>query len=226
MNTIKDIRIYRSQAENIAGNSLPHEFANKELSIMLHRIAMKLREHDFTLGDFNHLYVNLTTCMVDDKIAPSKRGKDRYFPRFRYYDVEISQPFFDTLETSDCIQSVIEIVEQVLIKYFCTAKHDSEFIRSCVSEAVEQEENMLVKFKEKRASKKQAIIYLRYLDNCRYFPLLRIFDLDDTMILEKDLPETNSLDAYGEIQLSSKKITIKPRKNQYARNSDPITFIL
>ena len=42
MNTIKDIRIYRSQAENIAGNSLPHEFANKELSIMLHRIAMKL----------------------------------------------------------------------------------------------------------------------------------------------------------------------------------------
>lgn len=64
---------------------------------------------------------------------------------------------------------------------------------------------MLVKFKEKRASKKQAIIYLRYLDNCRYFPLLRIFDLDDTMILEKDLPETNSLDAYGEIQLSSKK---------------------
>ena len=43
MNTIKDIRIYRSQAENIAGNSLPHEFANKELSIMLHRIAMKLR---------------------------------------------------------------------------------------------------------------------------------------------------------------------------------------
>lgn len=109
------------------------------------------------------------------------------------------------METSDCIQSVIEIVEQVLIKYFCTAKHDSEFIRSCVSEAVEQGENMLVKFKEKRASKKQAIIYLRYLDNCRYFPLLRIFDLDDTMILEKDLPETNSLDAYGEIQLSSKK---------------------
>ena len=65
---------------------------------------------------------------------------------------------------------------------------------------------MLVKvLKRKELQKNKTIIYLRYLDNCRYFPLLRIFDLDDTMILEKDLPETNSLDAYGEIQLSSKK---------------------
>ena len=226
MNAIKDIRIYRSQTENIAGNSLPHEFANRNLSIILHRIAMKLREHDFTMGDFNHLYVNLTTCTIDGKIAPSQRGKDSNSPWFRYYDAEVSQAFFDSLETSDCIQSVIEIVKQVLIKYFCTAEHDSEFICSCVSEAVEQGENMLVKYKEKRASKNKAIIYLRYLDNCRYFPLLRIFDFEDTIILEKDLTETNSLDAYGEIQLSAKKITIKPRKNQYARNSEPITFIL
>ena len=85
---------------------------------------------------------------------------------------------------------------------------------------------MLMKFKEKKTSKNRAVIYLRYLDNCRYFPLLRIFDLEDTLLLEKDLPETNNLDAYGEIQLSGKKITIKPRKNCFAGNLEPITIML
>ncbi len=205
---------------------MPHEFANRKLSIILHRIAMKLRENDFTMGDFNHLYLNLTTCAIEDKIAPSKKDKDKYHTWYRYYDVEISQEFFDTLETPQCIQSVIEIVEHVLIIYFCKAKFDSKFIHSCVSEAVSQGENMLMKFKEKKAAKNKAIIYLRYLDNGRYFPFLRILDLKDTILLEKDLPETNDLDAYGEIQLSGRKITIKPRKNCFAKNLEPITFML
>ena len=226
MNTIKDIRVYRSQTENIEGNAMPYQFVNRELSIILHRIAMKLRENDFTMGDFNHLYVNLTTCAIEDKMAPSKRGKDKYHIWYRYYDAEVSQELFDTLETSQCIRSVIEIVEQVLIKYFCTAKFNQKFIRSCVSEALSQGENMLMKFKEKKAAKNKAVIYLRYLDNGRYFPLLRIFDLKDTILLEKNLPETNALDAYGEIQLSEKKITIKPRKNYYAKDLEPITFTL
>ena len=77
MNVIKDIRVYRSRSENIAGNSMPQGFANRELNIILHRIAMKLRENDFSMGDFNHLYVNLTTCAVEDKLAASKRERDK-----------------------------------------------------------------------------------------------------------------------------------------------------
>lgn len=225
MNTIKDIRVYRSQIENIAGNSMPEQFANRILNIILHRIAMKLRENDFTMGDFNHLYVNLTTCAIEDKIAPSKRGKDKYHTWYRYYDAEVSQELFDTLETPQCIHPVIEIVEQVLIN-FCTAKFDSRFLHYCVSEAVSQGENMHMKFKEKKTAKNKAVIYLRYLDNGRYLPLLKLFDLKDTVLLEKDLPETDDLDAYGEIQLSEKKITIKPRKNYYAKSLEPITIML
>ncbi|MBQ5310490.1 MAG: hypothetical protein ILP19_00385, partial [Oscillospiraceae bacterium] len=206
MNTIKDIRVYRSRTENTAGSSLPHEFANYELNMILRRITMKLRENSFTMGDFNHLYVNLTTYEIGDKIAPSPR-KDSNSAWFRYYDAQISEELYDALETPGCIPSVIEIVEQVLIKFFCTAQFGADGIRACVSEAVEQGENMLMRFKEKRASKNKAVIYLRYLDNGRYFPLLRVYDTEDTVLLERDLPETNSLDAYGEIQLSAKKVT-------------------
>lgn len=50
--------------------------------------------------------------------------------------------------------------------------------------------------------------------------------MDDNLLFETDLPETNSLDAYGEIQLSSKKVTIKPRKNAFLNKSEPLTFII
>ena len=107
---------------------------------------------------------------------------------------------------------------------FATPEFDEERIRSCVSTAVEQGEKMLVVYKEKKASKNKAVIFLRYLDNGKTFPLLRVFDLDDNLILERDLPETNDLYSYGEIQLSSKKVTIKPRKNSYTENLEPMSF--
>ena len=50
--------------------------------------------------------------------------------------------------------------------------------------------------------------------------------MDDNLLFETDLPETNSLDAYGEIQLSSKKVTIKPRKNGFLNKSEPLTYII
>lgn len=226
MAAIKDIRIYRSSIENVDGNSLPSSFACKELNCIIHRIVMKLRENNFTLGDFDHLYINLTTCCVENEIAPAKRSKDRYHPMYRYYDVKISQTFFDMLETSQSIHAVIEIVERVLQEYFRTQQFDKEFIHSCFSEATMQGENMLMKFKEKKSAKNKAIIYLRYMNNGRYFPLLRVYDIDDNLLLEKDLPETHELSVFGEIQLSEKKVTIKPRKNYFARDFEPMTFML
>lgn len=226
MPVIKDIRIYKSNTENIAGNPFPSSFKNMKLNCTIRRIAMKLRENVFSLGDFDHLYINLTTCPIDGTLSPAKREKDKYHPWFRYYDVEVNQDLFDKLETSQCIAYIVEIVEQVLQKYFCTPNFDSELIHHCISDAVIKGEEMTMKFKEKRASKNKAIIYLRYLDNTRYFPLLRVWDLDDNLLLEKDLPETNSLDAYGEIQLSVRKVTIKPRKNSFSNNLEPMVFML
>ena len=223
MQTIKDIRIYRSSIENIPGNSLPEGFYNFELSCITRRIVMKLQETGFSMGEFHHLYINLTTCMEEGTFNLSPRGKDPYYPWYRYYDVGVSKEFYDSLETQECIDKVIGLVERVLLS-FATPEFDEERIRSCVSTAVEQGEKMLVVCKEKKASKNKAVIYLRYLDNGKTFPLLRVFDLDDNLILERDLPETNDLYSYGEIQLSSKKVTIKPRKNSYTENLEPMSF--
>ena len=76
-------------------------------------------------------------------------------------------------------------------------------------------------FKEKKSAKATATIFLRLLDSGKYYPLLRVTDLDGQDLLCKDLPETIDLNIIGEIQLSTKKVTIKPRKNAFTMNLKP-----
>lgn len=228
MSTIKDIRLYKSNMENTDGNPLPQGFADKKLNAVISRIAMKLRENDFSLGDFDHLYINFTVCSVENGIAPSKRSRDRYHPWYRYYDVEVTQDDFDMLEKPQGEKIILALTEKAVQKYFSSQEFDKEFIHSCFSEAIAQGENMLIKFKEKSTAKNKAVIYLRYLDNGKFFPLLRVFNSEDDLILEKDLPETIDLIAYGEIRLSGKKVTVMPRKNAYSNVSElePMSFML
>ena len=193
---------------------------------MIRRIVMKLRENGFELENFDHIYINLTTINIENEMVLSKRTIDRYHSWYRYYDVEISQSLFDSLETKQCMDEVLTIVERVLCHFFNSQDFTSDKIQSCILEAISKGENMTMKFKEKVATKNKAIIYLRYLDSGRYFPLLRVLDLEDNILLEEDLPETNSLDAFGTIQLSTKKVTIKPRKNMFAEGNEPISFAL
>lgn len=221
---IKDIRIYKSDIENVAGNSLPSSFSNKELNAVIHRIVMKLRENSFSLGEFDHLYVNFTNCEVDNRIALSKRCIDKYSPWYRYYDVQVSDTVFSQLETQISSDEIINFLENVLIKCFVSEHFDEKLIHSCFSEAIMQGEKMMMIFKEKHTSQRTAVVYLRYLDSGRYSPLLKVFNLNEKLLLETDLPETVDLSYLGEIQLSTKRVTIKPRKSSYTKAIEPIFF--
>ena len=212
MAIISDIRIYRCKIENVNGVR-PQPFINKKMCAVATRICMKLRENVFSMGDFDHLYINLSTCVGEGDVKPADKSPDRYHPWYRYYDVGISQALYDSLETSDCIPVVSRLIEKVLITQFSTPEFDEDKISQCVSEAVTQGEDMLMKFKEKASSQRIAVLYLRFLDTCMYFPLLRVYDNDGNIVLEKDLPESVTLDTCGQISVSSKRVTIKPRKN-------------
>lgn len=222
MNIIKDIRIYRCKVENVTGVN-PEGFTNKELCAVARRICMKLREKEFSLGDFDHLYINLSTCLDEGDVKPANKIPDRYHPWYRYYDVGISQVLYDSLESLDCIPSVAALIEKVLKSQFSSPDFGADMIKDCVFEAVSQGEEMLMKFKEKITPQRKAILYLRCLDNGKYFPLLRVCDNEGSIILEKDLPESYSLDNYGQISVSMKKVTIKPRKNSW-NDCEPFVF--
>ena len=210
---IQDIRLYRSDAQ----------FAGKPLNAVLKRIVMKLRENEFSLGEFDHLYINFVPREENSQLYLSREA-DRYHPWFRICTVPVDPDFYRVLGTPDAYEGILRWVRTVLIAYFTSEEFDRTRILDCIQQAVEQGENLRMQFKEKVSATRRAVIYLRCQDNCQFRPLLLVFDKEGTLLLEKDLPDTVTLDYLGEIQLSGKRVAIKPRKNAYTAQKPPIVF--
>ena len=223
MKTIKDIRVYKSERQNEYGTYITERFADKPLNAKLTRIVMKLRENDFYLEDFDHLYFNFTLCGIENGMKLSDKV-DRYHPWYRYCNIQINQDLYAKLGTDTAHKEIISFVEKCLVTYFASVDFDREFIHSCINEAISKGENMLMKFKEKVSAKRKAVLYLRCNDNCKFVPLLQVYDTEGNLLFETDLPEMLTLDTIGEIQLSNKKVTIKPRKNVFSKNLEPMVF--
>ena len=225
MKIIKDIRLYKSETENTDGNPMPQSLAAKSVNVVLHRVAMKLREQEFVLGDFDHLYLNFTPCIAKGAFQLSKRTVDRYFPWYRYYDVGVDEEMFDKLDSSECADFILESAKQVLLNCFCDNADWEQKITNAFIEA-KKGENMLVRFKVKQGAKYRAVIFLRYLESAEYSPLLCVYKPDGAEILREDLPPTADLSSIGEIQISSKRVTVKPRKNSFSKDLTDISFDL
>ena len=212
MKIISDIRLYKSSdVDKYVG------LTNKSLNIAVRRVVMKLREQKFSLGEFDHLYVNFTVCIPEDKIELVDKI-DSYHPWYRYCNIGVTQSEYENLT----IQLVYEKISLVLVNLFNIAE---DVIQDAITEAQKGSE-MQMFFKEKKSTKATATIFLRLLDSGKYYPLLRVTDLDGQDLLCKDLPETIDLNIIGEIQLSAKKVTIKPRRNAFTTDLEPISFEL
>lgn len=217
MKIISDIRLYKSsETENHIG------FASKSLNIAVRRLVMKLREQGFSLGTFDHLYLNFTVLRPEGTIELIDEI-DRYHPWYRYCDIGVSQCEYDKLGAGECIDYIYAKIEAVFLKLFDFGDLTAEIVQRSIAEA-KKGAKMLMRFKEKKSAKSIATIYLRLLENGRYCPLLCVNDLDGKEILCTDLPETIDLSSIGEIQLSSKKVTVKPRKNAFTKDMEPISF--
>ena len=222
MKVIKDIRLFESTEENVDGYS-PRAYGEKPLLIVLHRVVMKLREQSFTLGDFDHLYINFTTCLPPYDIRPANRSIDRENRWFRFYDVGVSFDFFD-LHGAECdADRVLELIKNTL--YFCCPQEENRLlIEQAFHEAVSLGKNMPMKYREKRSANRKAVICLYYDDQGRYQAELCVNDESGSELLKEKIPLSSNLLSLGEIQLNSKKVTIKPRKNAFSKHRPPISF--
>ena len=217
MKIISDIRLYKSSdVDKYVG------LTNKSLIIAVRRVVMKLREQKFSLGEFDHLYVNFTVCIPEDKIELVDKI-DSYHSWYRYCNVGVNQYDYEKLNVDT--DYVFEKLKLVLLNTFSKNENTDEIIKTSFFEA-QKGEKMLMLFKEKKTEKAKATIYLQLLDSGKYLPLLCVVDSDNNEILSEDLPETIDLNSIGEIQLSGKKVTVKPRKNALASALKPISFEL
>lgn len=220
---ISDIRLFKSELQNEYGNYITESFGDKRLNAIVKRMVMKLRENEFSLGEYDHLYVNFTTCNMAEKMNLSDQV-DRYHPWFRYCNIHVEEALYEKLGSPESRDEIVLHIKNVLTTYFTSEDFTETNILSCVQQAVEQGEDMLMKFKEKVSAKRKAVIFLRFLDTCRFSPLLRVYDAEENLLFEKDLPQTVALDYLGEIQVSANKVTIKPRKNAYTVRNNPLVF--
>lgn len=220
---ISDIRLYRSESRNEYGVYATESIAEKKLNAIVQRVVMKLRESEFSLGEFDHLYINFTTCDIGKKTILSDYV-DKYHPWYRYCLVHIEKDMYNKLDSLEDYDYIIQCVRNILVTYFSSQDFDETRILSCVQQAVDQGENMLMKFKEKVSTNRRAVIFLRYLDSCKFYPLLRVYDAEDNLLFEKDLPEAVMLDYLGDIQVSTKRVAIKPRKNAFTTQIAPLVF--
>lgn len=220
---IKDIRLYKSGLQNEFGDSVTTSFADKKLNAITQRIVMKLRENEFSLGEFDHLYINF---IPSDKVENIRLSDDvdRYHPWYRNCFVPVDVILYNNLRSENSYNDIIHWISTVLVTYFSTNNFSEAHILSCVQQAVDQGEDMLMKFKEKASAKRKAVIFLRFLDSCKFYPLLRVYDIENNLLFETDLPETVMLDYLGDIQVSTKRVTIKPRKNAFTKQANPLVF--
>ena len=220
---ISDIRLYKSESQNEYGGYIDYGFGDKKLNAIIKRVVMKLRENEFSLGDFDHLYINFTTCDMAEEMNLSV-NVDRYHPWFRYCNIHVEKDFYNKLGSPESWNEIILHIKNVLTTYFASEDFGETHILSCVQQAVDQGEDMLMKFKEKVSTNRRAVIFLRYLDSCKFYPLLMVYDAEENLLLKKDLPETVMLDYIGDIQVSTKRVTIKPRKNAFTKQINPLVF--
>lgn len=216
MKVIKEIRIFSSKIENIDGNSLPSAYGTKALNAKIMRIVMRLRENNFSLGDYDHLYINFTTCNVMNNIALAKRKIDTYHPWYRFYDVHVSENMLNSFDE----EFIIESIKQILKNNFSSKEFSKEKMELLIADTLEKKDLFEMKYKEKENSKRKAIIYLKYSDNCLFIPIIRVFDLENKLVFEKELSETNSLDDFGTLIVTNSKVVIKPKKNSWNRNKE------
>lgn len=115
---LKDIRFYESEKENIAGQSIPRDLGKlfvptKDTNFIGQRIARKLNELKFTYGEFDHIYINLTTVLKENEIIVSNRNVDK---TIKYIDFGINTEKLQSLSDSEKNSLIKSITFLVLRK--------------------------------------------------------------------------------------------------------------
>jgi len=208
---LKDIRYYESDKENIDGNSFPGNLGRlfhptEDTNYIGQRIARKLNELDFSYGEYDHIYINLTTAVNESDLLISKRNIDK---RIKYIDYGLSPKKYNALANSEKDVLLISITFSVL-RYLSA----SQYLMLKKVEEVERMVNKLdtgirIKYKTKETSNyridisyqirpvgatTRAIVeYLNKKDNTKlegFIPLHfydDIYSLIDTISLKDDV---------------------------------------
>lgn len=220
MKLLKDIRYFESTQKNIVGYS-PSYIGNvycvdsKKLNVISNRLVLNLREKNFCLPDFDHLYLNFTSFVDYGNFRLAEKPIDKYHPFYRYVDFGLSSDEFSVLNEDDKISTIVRASAEVL-----SVLYDSNDVYNIMTHAEEiltdgQKAKMIVKQKCNQDLCVQ--IMTRILDNGLYVPSVKILNNNDVLINEffydRALHWEEFIFQFGSITIGKMSVTIKPKKN-------------
>lgn len=165
---IKDIRIYESDKENIAGNSMPHDTGNiikatPNMTFIAQRIARKLNEFKCSFGEFDHIYINLTAILEEDKMLFSSRKTLEWM---QYIDVGINPSRFNALKDEEKEKYIQDLIFEVL--YFI-AKDELKIHIDKTKQLIEKYKHELkIHYKTKETKSYKIEIYYQICPNLEH----------------------------------------------------------
>lgn len=210
---IHDIRLFLSTVPNVDGAPFPKDFSNKIALMFAHRLAWKLREKGFVLGDFDHLYIDYNFSVSDGANGFSARSIDKDHPWFRYYEFGVSN-----IELDSCnLRFFADSIKEILVSEYAQTNINFEEI---IENVYQFGENTEIEYKQKSNEDYTAIIYLRILDSGEFLPTVKI-KKGERLIKSINLSKSVDLGALGSITISKHKVTIKPKTAIYYKDIPP-----
>lgn len=156
---LKDIRFYESEKQNIEGQSMPHELGKlfiptNDTNYIGQRIARKLNELNFTYGEFDHIYINLTTFLPEEEIVVSNRNIDK---RIKYLDFGINSEKLNSLSDNEKNNFIKNVTFKSLTKI--SNETNLELVKQTEKLLKEFDREIKIHFKSKETNSYKIDIY-------------------------------------------------------------------
>ena len=218
MNLIKDIRLFESNEPNESGFSLPsymgklYAFDSTDCLEVIHRLMFLLRHKGFSLGEFDHLYLNFTTQLPHGEIIASNRI-DRYHPWYRFADMGCDVQQFNGWESSQKCDFVIAAIRRAIGLF--VVGESAQMADDCFDLVLRYGAELAIPYKEKKGDPYTVRILVKITDDLDFIPIVRVLD-GETLIREVVLPPYSRnpfILQFGTISVGKKSVRITPRKS-------------
>ena len=229
---IKDIRYFESNSANITGNSLPTHIGEifelpKAYPAVGQKFALMLRERGFTLSDYDHLYIDLSTYLAPGECVMSDRITEKWL---RYADYGLDPEVVNNLSDDDKLKLLNEITKEVLLNFCAKNDEDREMIET-ISDIIGHGGDAIdIVYQEKndKAVNVKVILNILHDGQCRLFVVIEDLEgqqlLREQIALAEDLSE--AMQYAGTILIRKNRVVIKPRNNVFTKDLHPteLTF--
>ncbi len=160
-------------------------FDGMDLQDILQRLLFLLRHEGFSLGSFDHLYMNYTPSLPHGEVRLSKRSRDSYHPWYRYTDAGCDIAFFRSMTMEQQRQFLAEAIRKA-VHLHADEENRAVFDR-CYEQVMALGPALEIPYKEKTGEHLRLTISTTISDEVDFLPIVRIFDLEGKLLLEEHL---------------------------------------